>query len=278
MKAYEEDEQKQKEKKQINLTDPDSAIMKKGYSIFQGFNCQAMVNNEGLIVANEIINNCSDRDQAVSMVHLTAKILKEIGMDEEEIKSINYLMDKGYNDSLSIGTLMEENFNLYIPFHRYEMDLEKTNLIKSHHCKLSKKDGVFLLECPGGQILTGRLANKSKRTPCYRFAADKDYCLNCKFKEKCFSKVKQKKQFSISSIIFDNFEKIEELKEKMSNTEELDIYHKRLGTVEPAFGTITYHRNFKAFLVRGLDKVKLQWSMVCTGFNLRRLWKLSTKT
>ena len=278
LRIYEKDEQKQKEKKQVNLTDPDSAIMKKGYNIFQGYNCQAMVDNDGMIIANDIVNNCSDRDQAIPMVHVTAEMLREIGMSDEKIKSISFLMDKGYNDSSAIGLLMDQNYNIYIPFYNQETDLEKTNLIKSNHCKLSVKKGICKLECPGGQMLTGTLVNKSGRNPFYRFAAKKVCCLDCKFAEKCFNKTKKEKYFSINSSIIDNYDKIEKLKEKMSDNDELDIYHKRLGTVEPAFGTMTYHRNFKGFLVRGMEKVKLQWNMVCTAFNLRRLWKLLMQT
>ncbi len=275
--AYERDEQKQKEKKQINLTDPDSAIMKKGYKVFQGYNCQAMVDNNGVIIANEIINNCSDRDQAVPMVNITVAMLRQIGMREEEIKSISFLMDKGYNDSSAIGLLMDEDYNIYIPFYTHEADPQNAKSIRSHHCRITKVDGCCMLECPGGQLLDGTLANKTGKIPFYRFTASKKHCINCKFADRCFNKTKKEKNFSICASIFDNFEKIEKLKEKMSKKENLDIYNKRLGTVEPAFGTITFHRSFKTFLVRGIDKVKLQWDMVCTAYNLRRIWKLLTE-
>ena len=43
-------------------------------------------------------------------------------------------------------------------------------------------------------------------------------------------------------------------------------------TVEPVFGIIKAARGFSQFLLRGLDKVKLEWNLVCTAHNL---WKLA---
>jgi transposase len=43
-------------------------------------------------------------------------------------------------------------------------------------------------------------------------------------------------------------------------------------TVEPVFGIIKSARGFSQFLLRGLDKVKVEWSLVCTAHNL---WKLA---
>ena len=64
------------------------------------------------------------------------------------------------------------------------------------------------------------------------------------------------------------------LMKKLNNSLSRNIYNKRLGIVESVFGTITEHRKFRQFLVRGKEKVKMQWSMVCSAFNLRRLFSL----
>lgn len=48
-------------------------------------------------------------------------------------------------------------------------------------------------------------------------------------------------------------------------------YHLRKVTVEPVFGQIKQARGFRQFLLRGLEKVKAEWAMVCTVHNLLRL-------
>ena len=146
--------------------------------------------------------------------------------------------------------------------------------IRSHQCRLSKSGNVCVLECPGGQTLKKDHANKDRNNWYYIFYTEKEKCNNCKYYYKCAGLLKAKKVFRVKKEIFDNLEEIKLLKEKMKNKKEKHIYDKRMGIVEPVFGTVGYYRNFKSFLVRSIDKVKLQWSMVCSGFNLKKLYAL----
>jgi hypothetical protein len=51
------------------------------------------------------------------------------------------------------------------------------------------------------------------------------------------------------------------------------IYAKRKEIVEPVFGQIKRCRGFRQFLLRGLKKVKGEWSLICTAHNLLKLWR-----
>jgi len=48
-------------------------------------------------------------------------------------------------------------------------------------------------------------------------------------------------------------------------------YRMRKYTVEPVFGQIKQARNFRQFLLRGIDKVKSEWAIICTAHNLAKL-------
>ena len=50
-------------------------------------------------------------------------------------------------------------------------------------------------------------------------------------------------------------------------------YALRMETVEPVFGQIKAGRGFRQFLLRGLDKVQGEWSLICTGHNLLKLFR-----
>lgn len=41
--------------------------------------------------------------------------------------------------------------------------------------------------------------------------------------------------------------------------------------LEPVFGQIKQARGFRQFLLRGIEKVKAEWGMICTAHNLRKL-------
>jgi len=50
-------------------------------------------------------------------------------------------------------------------------------------------------------------------------------------------------------------------------------YRLRKQIVEPVFGQIKHVRGFRQFLLRGLDKVRAEWAMICTVHNLLKLAK-----
>ena len=51
-------------------------------------------------------------------------------------------------------------------------------------------------------------------------------------------------------------------------------YAKRKETIEPAFGIIKSILHFDQFLMRGLEKVSIEWDLVMLAYNLKRLHKL----
>ena len=50
-------------------------------------------------------------------------------------------------------------------------------------------------------------------------------------------------------------------------------YRLRKQVVEPVFGQIKQARGFRQFLLRGVAKVRAEWSMVCTAHNLTKLFQ-----
>jgi hypothetical protein len=48
-------------------------------------------------------------------------------------------------------------------------------------------------------------------------------------------------------------------------------YRLRKQVVEPVFGQIKQARGFRQFLLRGLQKVSAEWSLLCTAHNLLKL-------
>ena len=53
-------------------------------------------------------------------------------------------------------------------------------------------------------------------------------------------------------------------------------YALRMSTVEPVFGQIKQGRGFRQFRLRGLAKVQGEWSLICTGHNLLKLFKFGS--
>jgi transposase len=51
------------------------------------------------------------------------------------------------------------------------------------------------------------------------------------------------------------------------------LYARRKVIVEPVFGQIKAVRGFRRFLLRGLDKIRGEWRLVCLTHNLLKIWR-----
>ncbi len=65
----------------------------------------------------------------------------------------------------------------------------------------------------------------------------------------------------------------ERMRAKLSTSRGGAIYAKRKSTVEPVFGQIKGPRGFRQFSLRGLVAAGGEWSLVCTGHNLLKLFR-----
>jgi transposase len=67
----------------------------------------------------------------------------------------------------------------------------------------------------------------------------------------------------------------EKMAQRLKTKEGKKIYQKRKETVEPVFGILKQALGFRQLLLRGLEKVNAEWELVCLGYNLKRLYRLS---
>jgi hypothetical protein len=80
-------------KAKANVTDPESRIMKTRKGYVQGYNAQAAVTEEQIIVAAEVTREANDRKQLHPMIEKTAENLQGAGVEE---KTGTALADAGY--------------------------------------------------------------------------------------------------------------------------------------------------------------------------------------
>ena len=64
------------------------------------------------------------------------------------------------------------------------------------------------------------------------------------------------------------------MKYRLQTAEGKPIYSKRKATVETVFGVIKEVLGFRAFLCAGYAAPRGEWSLVCTAWNLKRLYAL----
>ena len=67
-----------------------------------------------------------------------------------------------------------------------------------------------------------------------------------------------------------------EMEQKLRTKEGRKRYLRRQASIEPVFGIIKRALGFKQFSLRGVQKVTLEWDLVCVAYNLKRLHKLKS--
>lgn len=128
-------------------------------------------------------------------------------------------------------------------------------------------------ECPNGQLLTFRHKHKQthKRTG-YQSIIKEYTCLNCTgcpFYDQCCKAAKQQHR----SIQVN--EKLEDYKQQarqhLGTEKGIDLKKRRSIEIESCFGDIKHNMGFRRFHLRGIKKVKTEFTLVAMAHNIRKL-------
>jgi len=68
--------------------------------------------------------------------------------------------------------------------------------------------------------------------------------------------------------------RVERMKRKLKTKVGAAVYARRKCMVEPVFGQIKQARGFRQFLLRGLEKIRGEWALICTTHNLLKFHKI----
>lgn len=127
--------------------------------------------------------------------------------------------------------------------------------------------------CPGGQSLTYLKTEKQISANGYvseRRIYEASGCQGCGLKDQCH-KSKYNRRIQVGVKLQAYREKAREL---LLSPEGLE--HRSRRPIEPdaVFGQIKWNRQFRRFLLRGLDKVTIEFGLVAIAHNLMKLWQM----
>lgn len=71
-----------------------------------------------------------------------------------------------------------------------------------------------------------------------------------------------------------NATRVDRMRRKLRTKAGKAVYAARKAIVEPVFGQIKQARGFRQFLLRGIGKVRAEWSLVCLTHNILKLYRL----
>lgn len=128
--------------------------------------------------------------------------------------------------------------------------------------------------CPQGKKLTQYCETKDHRGDVrYGYRADKNVCAACPFKDKCFKNTRN--QYGRRIECGEHEKALQSHAAEMRKPESKQIYKRRAAATERPFATIKHAFGIRAFLTRGLARVRDEWRWACCACNLLRLMNLT---
>jgi transposase len=68
--------------------------------------------------------------------------------------------------------------------------------------------------------------------------------------------------------------RVDRMRRKLQTEAGAEVYAARKAIVEPVFGQIKQARGFRQFLLRGIEKVRAEWAMVCMTHNILKMYRV----
>ena len=232
--------------KKVSISDPESRAMqtKKRYSELS-YNTQLSVSKNQIIVANDITQDKHDAHQFIPQ-------MQNIKENIKLRKDTKVGVDCGFSSGENIKFAEDNNIDLYVPSRAQaqEFDGKEQTLNHDNYEYDAKKNEII---CEGER---------------YRYSGF--YVRKTGKKIAVFYSKKLKKKKDVPWLFRERLR----MKEKMEKHESRKVYELRKITVEPVYGNLKENLGFRGFLLRGLEKVKIEFNLACIAHNLQKIWKL----
>jgi transposase len=248
-------EQLDGEQTQISVTDPEARRMRTSKGTVVGYNAQAVVDHKNkLIVADEVTNEETDLQQLAGMAQEAKANLKADKLD--------VVADTGYCTTAQVAQCQEHQITAYVPKADTSANTAQGLFGKSRFTYDPQKD-VYV--CPAGSTLTYRFSTDEKgRQLRYYRASD---CKHCALRKQCTHN-----QANRTLTREQDEALMEAMAARVAAHPETIKLRKQL--CEHPFGTLKRFFGYTHFLLKGLVKVRAEWSLMTLAYNLKRLLNL----
>lgn len=243
------------EQKQVSATDPDTRKMPTAHGMVVGYNAQLAVDaKHKLIAADAVTSDVNDLNQLAD-VALEAK-------QNLEIEQAEVLADTGYYHAGEVSRCVEQGLTPFIPKADTSANTARGLYGKSQFQYDAAKD---VYHCPAGSELTYRFSTfeLGRELKYYRAKS----CKACPLKSRC-TRNKANRTLTREA----NEHLMEAMAARMKAQPEKFRLRKTLA--EHPFGTLKRWFGYTHFQLKGLTKVRTEWSLMTLAYNLKRVLNL----
>lgn len=240
--------------KQVSLTDPDARSMKTRGQGIVGYNVQTAVEPVNhLIVAHEVTNSGSDRDQLCSMAKQAHAAM---GTD-----SLEALADKGYFKGQEIVGCVDAGIAAIVP-KPLTSGSKAAGRYGKQDFQYIKQDDEY--RCPANQRLSKRFSSVEKGMKQYVYQSSA--CHNCEQMAQCTTgKERRIKRWEHEGVL-------DAMQDRLNQSPEKMLLRKQ--TVEHPFGTLKAWMGATHFQMKTLKHVSTEMSLHVLAYNMKRVMSI----
>jgi len=248
-------------------TDPGGTFMrmKEDYmrngQLKPGYNVQISTNNQ-FVVNYSLHPNPTDTKTLIPHLQQHKKLYKSL----PEVQ----VADAGYGSEENYQYLHNQNIEAYVKptdFDRKQKKNWQPNPFAADQLQYIAEKDVYL--CPAGTAMKniGQYSKKErgflKTYTLYKASG----CRNCPLREVCH----KQKGNRVIHVNHQGRHLKTQAYERLKTEKGIYYRKKRPADVEPVFGNIKHNKNFKRFLLKGIDKTEIEWGLICIAHNLKKI-------
>lgn len=239
------------------LTDSDAGKLKGAHGYLIGYNVQVAVDaKHDLIVSPEVVQAANDVNQLAAMA-LAAK-------EELQVEKLQVAADTGYHESDQLESCEQAGIETFVPESKGSSGIGKAGkpiFPKEQFLYEAAQDAY---RCPAGQSLP-RVCQDTNHGKERLLYYNKQACQQCGLRSQCTTGLYRAISRRINEAV------VERAAERVAARPDLVAARKQI--VEHVFGTL---RNWghDVFLLRGLAKVRAEFTLSAMVYNLRRVLNL----
>lgn len=270
-----------------NVTDNDSAKMKTGKGTIQGYTAVAVTDDKRQVIVEAQAHGAPQEQELLQPV-LTdlQESFQDLGLSGNILSEARLTADSGFHSGDNLDWLVAQQCDAYVADNLFRKrdprfaDADKYKLPKPKPKRFQPIDFSYdpdrlTCTCPAGKALYRNGANVTIRGRTgIKFTAPKSACSDCHLRAHCLRDERQKTPRQV--VFFREPQNADDtpiarMKAKIDSLLGRMIYSKRLGTVEPPFGNLRYHKGLDRFTLRGREKVDGQWKLFALVHNIEKL-------
>ena len=269
LKKYRKQEKILGQRNSFSKTDPDATFMRmkddhmKNGQLKAAYNLQISTQNQ-FILNYSLHPNPSDTNTLIP--HLE-QFKAQYDQLPKEITA-----DAGYGSEQNYEFLERENIDAYVKYNYFHLEQKKRKKAKNefHQDYLyynAEKDCYY---CPMGQEMQHIGTSKTKSKAGYEKEVDiyqAQNCNGCPLRSACH-KSKYNRKIEVNHHL-NRLKK--QAKNRLLSEKGLHNRSQRLVDVEAVFGNLKQNKNFKRFMLRGLDKVEIEAGLLAIAMNLKKV-------